>query len=270
VFFFIVYLAVFSYYFFAKKEEIDFNKEIIPKKLHNLEISVFYGLINIVFALFIFVQLKYFFGGNIEFLNLGLTYAEYARKGFTELNLAVILALVVIFFANKLVVLNELKTSKVFKILNTIFIVQILLVAYSSFSRLSLYEFAYGFTTLRLWSHAFVIFLALLLSIMLIKIWKDFNESFFVRYGFLSCFLFLLFMNFLNPDLFIIKKNIKRYAEIGKIDCIYVNKLSLDAFYKNTNLSEEICGKNYEGSKIKNYEDWQSMNIPRIKILKSN
>ena len=47
--------------------------------------AIFLTSINIVFLLFVIVQLKYFFGGEVNIGVEGWTYAQYARNGFAEL-----------------------------------------------------------------------------------------------------------------------------------------------------------------------------------------
>ncbi len=49
------------------------------------EVGILFGAINILFLLFILVQITYLFGGQDNITQLGFTYAEYARKGFFEL-----------------------------------------------------------------------------------------------------------------------------------------------------------------------------------------
>ena len=51
-----------------------------------VEIGVVLGLLNALFLAFVLVQARYFFGGTSRVLGPnGLTYAEYARRGFFEL-----------------------------------------------------------------------------------------------------------------------------------------------------------------------------------------
>jgi len=82
----------------------------------------------------------------------------------------------------------------------------------SAFMRLLLYEQAYGFTTLRLYSHSFVIWLALVFLFVLFKINFDKRDNTFAFRTFISMIMFLAFMNFLNPDSFIAKRNIASWV----------------------------------------------------------
>src|SRR5215471_2883239 len=62
-----------------------------------VEISVALGLVNLLFLAFVVVQFKYFFGGGERVQTVaGLTYSEYARRGFFELVAVAALALPVL------------------------------------------------------------------------------------------------------------------------------------------------------------------------------
>ncbi len=95
-----------------------------------------------------------------------------------------------------------------FKILSTAMIVQVIGIMVSAFTRLLLYEQAYGFTTLRLYSHIFIILLGIIFCLLIYKIHWDSRENMFALCTFISIILFLIGMNLLNPDLFIARQNI--------------------------------------------------------------
>jgi hypothetical protein len=94
--------------------------------------------------------------------------------------------------------------------------------------RLLLYEDAYGFTRLRTYTHVailwmgatFVVFLALLLARRL--------RQFAPATG--LCFAgFIATLGLLNVDAFIVRQNVQRLTESGKIDIPYLASLSSDA-----------------------------------------
>jgi hypothetical protein len=62
--------------------------------LGTIEIGIALGLLDLLFLLFVFVQFRYFFGGAaLVQATTGLTYSEYARRGFFELIAVATLAL---------------------------------------------------------------------------------------------------------------------------------------------------------------------------------
>ena len=61
-------------------------KEDIGLKLGAIEITTVLSSLNILFLMFIFVQLSYFFGSDtLVRATAGVTYSSYARSGFFEL-----------------------------------------------------------------------------------------------------------------------------------------------------------------------------------------
>ena len=49
------------------------------------EAAIIVGLVDLLFTAFVAFQFRYFFGGQVTLEAQGLTYAEYARRGFAEL-----------------------------------------------------------------------------------------------------------------------------------------------------------------------------------------
>lgn len=87
-------------------------------------------------------------------------------------------------------------------------------------------------------------------------------------------------MNFLNPDAFIARRNIKRFITIGKLDTYYLDSLSDDAIpdtIKLLNIANEDLRKNLAHdlywraqNKIDSpyFSKWQSLNISRMRAEK--
>ena len=90
-------------------------------------------------------------------------------------------------------------------------------------------------------------------------------------------------MNFLNPDAFIARRNIERFAATGKLDIYYLSRLSDDAIpdtIKVLNISNKDLRKSFARELYRRaqdadspyYSQWQSLNISRMradKILNS-
>ncbi|MBP9756980.1 MAG: DUF4173 domain-containing protein [Candidatus Pacebacteria bacterium] len=198
------------------------------KKLGTIEVMILLGSVTAVFAAFVAVQASYFFGGTDYIASQGLTYAEYARRGFFELNVVCVLAWLVLMITEQFIDRGAAH-SPAFKSLSASLVTLVLLVMTSSFYKIYLYESVYGFTTLRLYSHAFVILLAITFVSLLYKIFIDIRNETFALRTFLSVALFVAAMNLLNPDAYIASKNIARYEATGKIDVEHITTLSEDA-----------------------------------------
>ena len=248
----------------------------------HIETSTLLGAVNVLFFAFILVQLTYLFGGEGNIASQGFTYAEYARKGFFELIAVAIISFLLLLTTEKYTAKKDTEHTLIFKILSMALFVQVILIMVSAFKRLFLYEEAYGFTTLRLYSHAFIIFLAIIFILLLYKIYKDKRENAFAFRAFVSIVVFLTVMNILNPDVFIARRNIERFATTGKLDTYYLSSLSDDAVpetvkilnISNKDLKKSFARDLYWRTQYDSYffSQWQSFNISRMNadnILKS-
>lgn len=279
----LVYIGTYAYSMREKENKIATQQNNKSHSLGHIESSILLGSVNSLFFIFILIQLTYLFGGESNISAQGFTYAEYARRGFFELIAVAIISLLLLLMTEKYVVKKETGHAIGFKFLSTILVIQVILIMASAFTRLSLYEESYGFTTLRLYSHAFIILLAVVFCLLLYKIYKDKRENAFAFHIFISITLFLIVMNFLNPDAFIARRNIERFTAIGKLDIYYLSRLSDDAIpdtIKVLNVSNEDLRKSFARElylrtqnsdssfakdRKKYFSKWQSFNISRMK-----
>ncbi len=275
------YIGAYSYIFRKTENQIAARQNNKTYGFGRIESSILLGSVNILFFIFILVQLAYLFGGEGSISAQGFTYAEYARRGFFELIAVAIISLLLLLTTEKYIAKQEIGHTLWFKILSATLVVQVILIMASAFTRLLLYEQAYGFTTIRLYSHAFIILLAIIFCLLLCKIHRDKTENTFVFRVFISVVLFLTAMNFLNPDMFIARRNIERFTATGKLDTDYLSSLSDDAIpdtIKILDIANEDWGKVFACSlywRAQNKIDsrrfsskWQSLNISRMRAEK--
>ena len=194
-----------------------------------IETMIVLGSINTLFLTFILLQISYLFGGATHLLAEGLTYAEYAREGFFQLVVVAVLSFAIILFTERQIIKRDGTHLRSFKILSGVLVLQVIVILASAFVRLSLYEYAYGFTEIRLYSHVFMIWLSIVLMLLSVHIWKSRTYAEFSFRIFCMVVIFLFGMNMLNPDAFIAKKNLERYQSTGLLDARYLATLSDDA-----------------------------------------
>ena len=99
-----------------------------------------------------------------------------------------------------------------------------------AFRRLSLYEEAYGFTMLRLYSHVFAVWVAvvfLLLAADFLGLWP--RRRWFTGAMLATATAVLLGLNFVNPEAVIVALNTSHAQTAHKIDGEYLSQLSSDA-----------------------------------------
>jgi len=269
-----IFIGAYLYIFQESKKQNNVKQENKKYIIGNIESSVILGLVNVLFFLFILVQLTYLFGGESNISAQGFTYAEYARQGFFELIAVAVISLLLLLTIEKYITKKEESPILGFKILSTTMIAQVIVIMVSAFTRLLLYEEAYGFTTLRLYSHIFIVLLGIIFCLLVYKIHWDNRENMFALRVFISIILFLAGMNLLNPDLFIVQQNIQRFTTTEKIDVYYLSSLSDDAIpevVKTLDILDEDT-KNSLGYELywrtqqnSNFTKWQSFNISRTR-----
>jgi uncharacterized protein DUF4153 len=184
--------------------------------------------VDVLFGGFMAIQGAYFFGGLDTLDRTGMTYAEYARRGFFELLAVACLALGML-CALAVVARRETRGQRqAFNIASAMMIALVMGLLASAFQRMLLYEHAYGYTQLRLYTHSFMIWLAVLLALFLLALLRE-RPQLFTFGGFISALAFLAVLNIANPDALIVQENVARYQASGKIDTYYLASLSADA-----------------------------------------
>ncbi len=72
------------------------DRPIVKPFLGFTECNIVLGSVIVLFLLFVIVQFRYFFGGDLNISFEGFTYSQYARKGFNELVAVAFFSLVMI------------------------------------------------------------------------------------------------------------------------------------------------------------------------------
>jgi hypothetical protein len=200
-------------------------------RLGSIEGLVVLAVLDAVFAAFAVAQAIAATGAASETLHAaGTTYADYARSGFFQLLwVAGITAIVLILFS-RITSLTQPNIKRAFLVLGQIGVGLTLLIVFVAFRRLSLYEEAYGFTMLRLYSHIFAVWIAvvfLLLSADMAGVLR--RRRWFVGATSISALAVLLALNVVNPEALVVGLNIDHSRSTHKIDAQYLTELSSDA-----------------------------------------
>lgn len=223
----VLVVSYFSLGFFSRigrtKEEGTSVSKTENKALGFIEGSTVLVLVELLFGAFLMVQFFYLFGGQQYVWGIpeNLTYAEYARRGFGELTLVSLLSFLLLYGLEKFNKRATLKQERAFQILSGILTLEVFVIMFSAWQRLSLYIDAYGFTFMRLLAlfllvWIFVVFLLFLARVVLRK-----SEGTFLASLFWLTLAWWIAFNWLNPDAFAVRKNIERYGEGKKFDIEY-------------------------------------------------
>jgi hypothetical protein len=205
----------------GEKLALEPDQGLVKPFLGMTESAIILGALNILFAAFVLVQVKYFFAGAQNINVEGFTYAEYARRGFFELVVAAIITLLVHYGLASLTRRDDRGRKALFSILASLLLLQTGVILFSAFQRLSLYEAAYGFTQARLTAHVFMVFLGGVLALSIImeitRAYKRLAVSLL-----LVLLAFGLTLSFLNVDRTIARQNLQHAQAGSELDLAYL------------------------------------------------
>lgn len=210
------------------------SREISPVtttgfSLGAVEIGTALGALNVLFFAFVLVQFRYFFGGADALrTTINLTYAEYARRGFFELVQVAALALPTLLLAHQLVKKDNRSGVRSFNVLAAVTIGLLFIIMLSAVTRMKLYTDEFGLTELRLYTTAFMGWLALVFAWFGATVLRGQRER-FVFGGLVAGFAVLMSLNVLNPDNLIVRTNAARVNAPNPLDGQYLGELSADS-----------------------------------------
>ncbi len=210
------------------------DKPLFKPFLGTIEANIVLVGVNILFLLFVMVQFTYLFGGHNNISQEGFTYSEYARRGFFELLAVAILSLLLFYSLSTITNRDTQRKRWVFSVLGLLLVGQLAIILVSAYTRLSLYEAAYGFTRLRTVTHTFIIWTGLLLAATAILEMMNRLQRLALVLIFFA-FGYGLTLNIMNVDGFIVEQNINRAIETyleeenAKLDTGYLYSLSYDS-----------------------------------------
>ncbi|HKW41833.1 MAG TPA: DUF4173 domain-containing protein [Gemmatimonadales bacterium] len=187
------------------------------------------GLIDLLFLVFVVIQLRYLFGGaGLVAGATGLTYAEYARQGFFELVTASALVLPVLTAADWLVRDQTLAQQRTFRHLSVVLLLLLAVVMASALQRMRLYVGAFGLSEIRLYSSAFMLYLV---GVFAWFGWTTLRgqRRRFAFGALVQGFAVLGALHLINPDAVIVRTNLARPAAERAFDGWYAASLSADA-----------------------------------------
>lgn len=169
-------------------------------RLGATEVGIVLGSLAALFAAFMVVQGAYLFGGPAQVTALtGLTYAEYARRGFFEL-LTVTLLGVPLLLALRGALGADLRDHGWPRALTLLVTGLLAALLASAWTRMGLYVQVYGLSELRVLAGTAMVWVAALLGLLGWSVARARTETFTAR-AVLAGFVVLLGLNGLNPGL---------------------------------------------------------------------
>jgi hypothetical protein len=195
-----------------------------------VELGTALGLLNLLFLAFVLVQFQYLFFGAAHFKpGAGTAYAIYARRGFFELVTVAALVLPLLLGAHWLLRKDEPRAERIFRLLAGLQIGLLFVMMGSAMYRMRLYQLCCGLTELRVYTMAFMIWLALVFIWFALTVLRGQRERF--AFGAVVARLVLIAaLHVLNPDDLIARVNLQRARAGLPFDALYTTSLSADSF----------------------------------------
>ena len=174
-------------------------------RLGTTEALVVLVLLDAMFAVFTALQTAYLFGGLDTFAVSGMTYSDYARRGFFELIIAGFLAGVVIIVVDRLV---AERTTR-YRLAAAALAAMTGVICLSAFVRLGLYQAANGWTELRFYALAAIAFLGIGVALTLVSVLA--NRARWLPQLLLGAGLLVAIVcNAVGPQVYVTEQNVQR------------------------------------------------------------
>ena len=233
----LVYILVFAYalagtflHAAQKSDEKVEAKVWVSPFLGFTESAIVLGSVVILFIAFVVIQFQYFFGGQANIGIEGYTYSEYARKGFGELVAVAFFSLLLLLGLGAITRRETENQRRTFSMLGVGLVGLLITMLIAAFQRLVLYEAAYGFSRLRTYTHVFMIWLGMLLVVVVIlEVLR--RERHIALVMILAALGFIVSLNLLNVDAFIVKQNLQREMRSASDQAFAQGRADLDVQY---------------------------------------
>jgi Domain of unknown function (DUF4173) len=194
-----------------------------------VEVGVVLGLLNALFFSFVAVQLRHLFGGASVVLDAsGPTYAEYARRGFFELVWVAALVLPLLLAAHWLLRKESPAHERIFRWLAGGLLALLFVIMASAVGRMRLYQSEYGQTELRLYTTAFMGWLAVVFVWFAWTVLRGARERFACG-ALVSGLLVAAALHVSNPNDHIVRTNAALAGDRRAFDAAYAQSLGADA-----------------------------------------
>ena len=177
-------------------------------RLGSTEVLTVLVAVDLLFAAFVALQGAYLFGGVDTLGAIGMTYSEYARRGFFELVAVAVLAGGLIVAAERLA--RDRSRAVLTAAIGLAALTAVVLV--SATVRLRLYQEAYGWTELRLYVLATIVLLAAILVALVLALLSD--RVRWIGHAVLGLGLVVgMGLSILGPARFITEQNVARVLD---------------------------------------------------------
>ena len=213
-------LVSFYLYLIKKLEENQFESANEAKKEESLTVKMILLALNLIYLLFVFVQIN----TVLKYTGENVSVSGYAREGFFQLMLVSVINIITVLIAKSKWQENSKNTY--IKINSIIMIVFTIILIALSFLRMNEYVKVFGLTFLRI-SVYFILLAEFIIMIptLIYTLKGELNLN--IVYFVVFLILYVVF-NIINVNGIIGKTNIAKLEQTGKIDLYYLERLGVD------------------------------------------
>jgi hypothetical protein len=226
IFFLALFTLVLGTYGFASGEEPVPADETAPRAprrwLGSTEVIILLSSVAILFWTFLAIQVSYLFGSLPVVTGSGMTFAEYARRGFAELTVVASASVLLILFCERFSQRDERRSRQ--RLVTLALLIAVLFLLGSAIHRVALYEGAYGFTTARLYAQAYMIVVGVALLALAIELRNELDPSRLFRRTFAAATIAFIALLYWNHEAWIADRNIDRLAGNPRFDTVYLTR----------------------------------------------
>ncbi|MGQ0561048.1 MAG: DUF4153 domain-containing protein [Gemmatimonadota bacterium] len=205
--------------------------EILPPlpTLPAAEVTIALGALALLFGSFVGVQARWLFNGAAALSAIpGLTVADYARRGFFELVVAAALVVPLLLAADAVTRNASVGARTAVRVASGTIVLLVFAVMISAFQRMMLYTGRFGLTELRVYTTAFMVWLAVVFAWYAVTTLRGRRRRLVagpVTAGIIAVFTLAA----VNPDALIARVNLERSRAGNELDSAHLGNLSADA-----------------------------------------
>jgi hypothetical protein len=189
-------------------------------RLADTERVVILVAVGALFGAFLLLQLSYLFGNTPVIRGSGVTFSEYARQGFAELTTVATLCTILLAGLDHWAERGPRERWTRIAAVAVVVEVEVLLI--SALRRLWLYESAYGFTTVRLYAHAYMVAVALFLGLLGWGLSRGLTSGWLARRAAGIAAVAMIVLIYWNHEAWIVRQNVGRLLRTDQLDTSYL------------------------------------------------
>jgi hypothetical protein len=194
-----------------------------------IEVGIVLGAVDLLFLTFVILQGRYFFGGEaLVRQDPGLSFSEYARRGFFELVTVSALVLPLALIIKGRLRPDDTRALTGYRIAAGLLTGLTLVIVASAFHRMAIYQRQFGLTELRFYASAFIGGIAYTLVWFASTVLAG-RDRRFLGGALVAWTAWVAMLHLVNPASVIARVNLQRAIEGRQFDAAYVASIGADA-----------------------------------------